>query len=87
MRPTKRVKKKGLLNAYVIALIHDRVHELNLIPGRHVFLTQRDWLKRDLDWLIEHCGCWSVYPSCGGIADDPMLIGSTHDPGATTTYK
>ena len=56
MRPTKRVKKKGLLNAYVIALIHDRVHELNLIPGRHVFLTQRDWLKRDLDWLIEHCG-------------------------------
>ena len=22
-----------------------------------------------------------------GITEDPMLIGSTHDPGATTTYK
>ena len=31
--------------------------------------------------------CWSEYRSYGGITEDPLLIGSTHDPGATTTYK
>ena len=54
-RPAKRIKKGGW-SPDVIALIHDRIHELHVIPGRHVFLTQRDWLKRDLDWLIQNCG-------------------------------
>ena len=54
-RPAKKAKANGLLSADVIALVHDRVHELNLVPGRHVFLTQRDWLRKDLNWLIERC--------------------------------
>ena len=56
VRPTKRIKKGGALDADVIVLIHDRVHELNVLSGGRAFLTQRDWLEKDLDWLIEHCG-------------------------------
>ena len=56
VRPTKRIKKEGTLSADVIALIHDRIHELNVLSGRQAFLTQRDWLEKDLDWLTEHCG-------------------------------
>ena len=56
MRPAKRIKVDDSLSPNVIALIHDRIHEMNVIPGRQVFLTQRDWMKRDLLWLIENCG-------------------------------
>ena len=55
-QPAKKIKKGGALSLDAIALIHNRVHNLNVIPGRCVFLTQQDWLKRDVLWLIDNCG-------------------------------
>ena len=53
------VKKKKKMDAGmspdVIALIHDQIHELNVIPGRHVSLGHRHRLKQDLLWLVDNC--------------------------------
>ena len=53
--PVKKKKMDAGMRPDVIALIHDRIHELNVIPGRHVFLGHRHRLKQDLLWLIDNC--------------------------------
>ena len=54
-RPVKKKKTDAGMSPDVIALIHDWIHELNVIPGRHVFLGHRHRLKQDLLWLIDNC--------------------------------
>ena len=54
-RHGKKKKMDAGMSPNVIALIHDRIHELNVILGRHVFLGHRHRLKQDLLWLIDNC--------------------------------
>ena len=53
--PVEKKKRDTGMSPDVIVLVHDRIHELNVIPGRHVFIGQRDRLKRDVLWLIDNC--------------------------------
>ena len=53
-RPVKK-KRDTSMSPDVIVLIHDQIHELNVIPRRRVFIGQTDRLKRDVLWLIDNC--------------------------------